>query len=104
MNMMEEIKKNKNKEKDYGDSMKMTEYEKKISFLNRYFVYKKIRNVNTEKVQIEFSDYSPSEIAHNEEETKEAVKIAKMEQKIKPKIRKLNRKLIIESSSTNESM
>jgi len=104
MNMMEEIKKNKNKEKDYGDSMRMTEYEKKISFLNRYFVYKKIRNVNTEKVQIEFSDYSPSEIANNQQETKEAVEIAKMEQKIKPKVRKLNRKLIIESSSTNESM
>jgi hypothetical protein len=99
MNMLEEIKKNKNKEKDYGLASNMTEYEKKISFLNRYFVYKKIRNVNTSKIQIEFSDYNSSEKINDMQETKNAVKIAKETQnKIKPKIRKLNRKLILESS------
>jgi hypothetical protein len=99
MNMIEEIKKNKNKEKDYGNALNMSEYEKKISFLNRYFVYKKIRNVNTEKIQMEFSDYSPSEILNDEKETKQAVEIAKVENKIiKSKVRKLNKKLIIESS------
>jgi hypothetical protein len=99
MNMIEEIKKNKNREKDYGNALNMSEYEKKISFLNRYFVYKKIRNVNTEKIQMEFSDYSPSEIMIDKKETKQAVEIAKLEIKnIKPKVRKLNKKLIIESS------
>ena len=73
MNMLEEIKKNKNKAKDYGDAINMSEYEKKISFLNRYFVYKKIRNVNTEKVQMEFGDYNYSEIEKNNQETNEAV-------------------------------
>jgi hypothetical protein len=53
MNMQEEIKRNKFKEKEYGSALKMNSFEKKISFLNRYFVYKKIRNVNASKVKIE---------------------------------------------------
>lgn len=32
----------------YGSSADMTEDEKRISFLNRYFVFKKVRNVNLE--------------------------------------------------------
>jgi len=98
MNMMEEIKKNKNREKDYGNAMNMTEYEKKISFLNRYFVYKKIRNVNTEKVQIEFSDYNPTELMNNKIDSERAVEAVKKIVTQKPKIRKLNKKLVLESS------
>jgi phosphoribosylformylglycinamidine (FGAM) synthase PurS component len=104
MNMLEEIKKNKNKAKDYGDAINMSEYEKKISFLNRYFVYKKIRNVNTEKVQMEFGDYNYSEIERNNQETNEAVVLSKElekenENKKKRKVRKLARKLILNPST-----
>ena len=53
MNMMDEIKKNKYKMKEYGDAVNMNAYDKKISFLNRYVVYKKIRIVNTAKVVLE---------------------------------------------------
>ena len=95
---MEEIKKNKNREKDYGNAMNMTEYEKKISFLNRYFVYKKIRNVNTEKVQIEFSDYTPTELMNNKIDSERAVEVVKKIVNQKPKVRKLNKKLVLESS------
>jgi hypothetical protein len=99
VNMTEEVKKNKNKEKDYGNALNMTEYEKKISFLNRYFVYKKIRNVNTEKIQMEFGDYNPSEIDNDANESLKAVEIAKQtEKQIKPKIRKINKKLIIDAT------
>ena len=35
---------------EYGAAPKMTSGEKKISFLNRYFVFKKIRDVDAEKV------------------------------------------------------
>jgi hypothetical protein len=102
MNMMEEIKKNKNKSKDYGEALNMSEYEKKISFLNRYFVYKKIRNVNTDKVQMEFSDYNVSEIEQNNEETNVAVAVSKeleKENKKKRKVRKLAKKLILDPST-----
>ena len=30
--------------------MNMNNYEKQISFLNRYFIYKKVRNVDTKIV------------------------------------------------------
>ncbi len=98
MNMEEEVKRNKNRVKDYGNALNMTEYEKKISFLNRYFVYKKIRNVNTEKVQIDFGDYSSTEILNDLDQSKEAVKVAKKTVSNKPKIRKIKTKLILESS------
>ena len=102
MNMMEEIKKNKNKSKDYGEAINMSDYEKKISFLNRYFVYKKIRNVNTDKVQMEFSDYNVSEIEQANEETKAVVAVSKdleKEDKKKRKVRKLGKKLILDPST-----
>jgi hypothetical protein len=80
----------------------MSEYEKKISFLNRYFVYKKIRNVNTDKVQMEFSDYNYSEIEQNNEETKQVVAVSKKFEKDntkKRKVRKLGKKLILDPST-----
>jgi hypothetical protein len=35
---------------DYGTALQMTAGEKTISFMNRYFVFKKVRNVNTEAI------------------------------------------------------
>jgi SAM-dependent methyltransferase len=34
----------------YGQSLNMTENEKTISFLNKYFIFKKVRTVNTENI------------------------------------------------------
>ena len=48
--MIEENKKYKNANKLYGQALDMTNIEKQISFLNRYFVFKKVRNVDAEKV------------------------------------------------------
>ena len=58
MVMLDEMKKNKytGMGSEYGEAKNMTSYEKKISFLNRYFVYKKIRHVNTSKVMIDDND------------------------------------------------
>jgi hypothetical protein len=96
MDMLEEIKKNKFKASDYGSAPNMTSYEKKISFLNRYFVYKKVIEVNAEKVQLELSEYTEMDIERNINDTNAAVKIAKDElKKEKPKVRKLQKKLIL---------
>jgi hypothetical protein len=46
-----------NLNKNYGKAPYMTEPEKKISFLNRYVVYKKHIQVNTDKVVIDLNDY-----------------------------------------------
>jgi mRNA (guanine-N7-)-methyltransferase len=95
-NMLEEIKKNKFKEKDYENAANMTAFERKISFLNRYFVYKKIREVNTEKVELELGEYQEFGIIRNAKETRQAIDVAKDEvERVKPKVRKLSKKLLL---------
>lgn len=93
LNMTEEILKNKFKAKDYEKAPEMTSYEKKISFLNRYFVYKKYTEVNVNKVILELSEYQETEIQRNVKETED---FAEEENKqLKPKVRKLSKKLLL---------
>lgn len=48
--MMDEIDRDRRRETEYGVAPDMTVEEKQISFLNRYFVFRKMRSVNAEKV------------------------------------------------------
>ena len=48
--MNNEIKSKRLRESNIGDALKMTENEKKISFLFNYFIFKKVRNVDAEAV------------------------------------------------------
>ena len=48
--MKSDLARDKRKESDYGTAANMSTEEKRISFMNRYFVFKKMRNVNAEKV------------------------------------------------------
>jgi hypothetical protein len=94
--MMDEIAKNKFKAKDYEKASSMSGYEKKISFLNRYFVYKKIRTVNVDDVELEVGEYADTEISRSAVETKHAQNVAVEEvAAIKPKVRKLSKKLLL---------
>ena len=94
--MLSEIDKNKFKAKDYEQAPFMTEPEKKISFLNRYFIYKKVRIVNTENVELELGEYDQTVAIRDMKDTKHAQTVASEEvQKIKPKIRKLSKKLLL---------
>jgi hypothetical protein len=94
--MENEIKINKFKAKDYGDAPNMTAYEKKISFLNRYFVYKKFMEVEPEKVEIDLGEYEQTEISRDALESVHAQSVAKeQEKKLKPKVRKLSKKLLL---------
>lgn len=52
--MMNESRTSKYKESEYYDALNMSNNEKEISFLNRYFIFKKIRNVDAEKVANSF--------------------------------------------------
>jgi hypothetical protein len=90
--MEQEISRNKNKANDYGLANKMTPGEKRISFLNRYFIFKKIRNVDTESISNSLLDTSKQNEKQNEKEGKEIEK--EIQKKTKPKvIRKLKNKL-----------
>ncbi len=96
LNMLAEISKNKFKAKDYEKAPLMTAYEKKISFLNRYFIYKKIRTVNTENVELELGEYQETAALNNIKDTMQAQEVAIEEnKKNKPKVRKLSKKLLL---------
>ena len=96
INMLDEIKRNKFKADMFGKAPNMTSFEKKISFLNRYFVYKKVRDVNIDKLQLELGEYEEDVINREKEVTKKAVVVEKEEEvKLKPKIKKLSKKLLI---------
>ena len=41
------LMKGKNNEEKYGDASNISKIEKDVSFMNRYFILKKQRNVNT---------------------------------------------------------
>jgi hypothetical protein len=100
MNMLDEISKNKFRAKDYDQAPFMTAPEKKISFLNRYFVYKKIRTVNIENIELELGEYQESASLINANETKEAQIVAMEEvKKLQPKVRKLSKKLLLAAAT-----
>jgi hypothetical protein len=87
--MMNMISKNKNIKNEYGLADKMNSNEKKISFLNRYFVYKKIIHVNAEKIELDSLDESIIEEKREQKKEKEP-------KKIKSKVIKLNKKLVLQ--------
>ena len=96
LNMLEEIAKNKYKAKDYDQAPNMTGYEKKISFLNRYFIYRKIRSVNTENVELDLGEYQESYALKNNQDTQHAQEVAQKEiVKTTAKVRKLSKKLLL---------
>jgi hypothetical protein len=99
MIMMEDIKRNKYKfreNNEYGEAANMNAFEKKISFLNRYFIYKKIRNVNSEKIEIDLEDETDYEKKVDKKETNISVKkMKKDEKKLSPKIKKINKKIVL---------
>jgi len=90
--MKSEIKAGKIKPSDIGQSLKMTPEEKKISFLNKYFVFKKVRDVNAEEVSRVLSGQSLEEVESSKKES--AVLQEVLEETVKPaKVKKLKRKI-----------
>jgi hypothetical protein len=49
-NMNAEVKRHPEKKNNYKHALNMTKNEKYISFFNNYFIYKKIRNVDTQSI------------------------------------------------------
>jgi hypothetical protein len=83
--MVNEVGRDKKTESNYGKALAMTAEEKKISFLNRYFAFRKVRKVNEEKV-MKIMMKNKDEVEEEEELEKAAV-IEK-----KPVIRKISKK------------
>ena len=87
--MEDNVAQNPRMKNDVGQALYMTPEEKRISFMNRYFVFKKVRNVNmTSKVATE-----PETISVQIEE------LEKEETKVKPtKVKKNKKKVVIEKN------
>jgi hypothetical protein len=98
--MMNEIKRDPKKESDYKDASYMRDYEKDISFLNRFFIYKKTSTRNAEKLTKALLDQLPDTIEFEQEGTllaREAVE--KAEEIVKPKAKKLKDKLKLQDAT-----
>jgi hypothetical protein len=99
--MMDEINSNPKKAVDYKDAPSMRKYEKDISFLNRYFVFKKVRTINAEKLTNTILGALPSEYDFEAIETKKAkvaigeAQKAEVVAKEKAKPKALRRKLVL---------
>jgi hypothetical protein len=95
--MQSQIKSKKIKRADLFSAPDMTSDEKKISFLNKYFIFKKIRDVNAEEVSRVMMNESQQQV---EEEKKEEMKIQKeLIKKAGPTVRKIKKKLKIKSKA-----
>jgi hypothetical protein len=98
--MMNTIKKNPDYANDYGTASKMTSYEREISFLNRYFVYKKTHTYNVEKLTKAILEQLPDEYEFEERKTsktREAIKEA--EKELKPKVKNLRKKIMLQEAT-----
>jgi hypothetical protein len=98
--MMNEIKRDPKKESDYKDASYMRDYEKDISFLNRFFIYKKTSTRNAEKLTKALLDQLPDTIEFEQEGTllaREAVE--KAEAVVKPRAKKLKDKLKLQDAT-----
>lgn len=102
--MDDEVKRQPMKKEKYGSALNMTPNEKKISFLNRYFVFKKISHVNAEKIALESIDDTLVEIrkAKQSEKIADTYKKDKKTEKTLEKIKKakpLNKKILLLSAA-----
>jgi hypothetical protein len=102
--MTDEVKRKPHLKKDMGTSLNMNAFDKKISFLNNYFVYKKVRILNAEKVSIDIiQEETPIKKKKKEDHPDAAdtlignVKSKKQKVDVSsgPNIRKINKKLIV---------
>ena len=95
--MREEIKHNRYKAKEYGLAPNMSYYEKRISFMNMYFVYKKIRHVNVDTINLDLAEDSSEKLYEEVVANAEANAVANAEavvpQKSEPKKKSATTKL-----------
>ena len=98
--MVYDVKKNPEKESDYKDALYMRDYEKDISFLNRFFVFKKTSTRNAEKLTKSLLDELPYQEDIEQTGTILARKVVKDTQEIiKPKTKKLREKLKLQEAT-----
>jgi hypothetical protein len=99
--MQTEIKMNPRKNADYKKASFMSPEEKRISFMNRYFVFKKVRNVDVQKMSEVIKTQKIIEEELQEEQIEEIVKETEEAPK-KIKAKKTSKKITLKKFNTPE--
>jgi hypothetical protein len=103
--MEREVSQRPEKQVEYKEALYMTDYEKKISFLNRYFVFKKMSTRNAEKLTIALlsgNDAPEEEPVETKVEVEPVAKELPQNPK-KPKVTQLKKKLrLVEATEAQE--
>ena len=97
--MKHRIKSRRLRPADIGTAMDMTSDEKKVSFLNKYFIFKKIRDVNAEeveKIQLNIGREAEKELTKTNEALADVVQEVQSD---KPKVKKLNKKMKLKKAT-----
>ena len=93
--MESELKSRRIRQSNIGSASKLSTDEKKISFLNSYFIFKKVRQVNAEQVSRMLIDRSPqAEAEISRDESKINLVLSKSRVK-RPRVKKIARKIKI---------
>ena len=90
--MQHRIKSRQLRKPDIGTALNMTSDEKKVSFLNKFFIFKKIRDVDAaavEKIQLNLNKEQEKTTAETNKELGEVVKNPVNEDK--PRVKKLGK-------------
>jgi hypothetical protein len=94
--MNTELKTKRIRRSDIGTASQMNHYEKEISYLNKYFIFKKVREVNAETVSKTLINESPQ----HGDETKQTVEAVTTDV---PKVKKRKKKIKIRAPKEEES-
>tara|TARA_B100001063_G_scaffold59787_1_gene54007 strand:- start:2312 stop:4969 length:2658 start_codon:yes stop_codon:yes gene_type:complete len=102
------------KEVDIGSSMKMTSEEKQISFLNRYFIFKKVREVDADSVSLDVKSFKELNIVDSstkdddtkkEKDDKDKKEDDKQDDKQdEKKVKKIKKKLLLKTKTKKEEV
>ena len=102
-NIMEEELDNKRiRLTNIGTANKMNSAEKEISFLNNYFIYKKIRNPNAKEIAINFMSKTLEQ--EEEEEKQTDLSVDSTIPKISRQVKKYKKKLTLPSTNITKKI
>jgi hypothetical protein len=92
--MENEVERNFRARSDYGKALSMTSDEKWVSFMNRYFVFRKVHHVDAEKIYKQFVSKQMVEDVAKDLEQSDLSK-PEITDVAKPKAKKLGKKIIL---------
>ena len=79
--------------KQIGKALQMSTAEKKISFLNNYFIFKKVRNVDSKQLSLDMADESNFQVDLDTIDTQKAQTALVIKPKKKSRVKKLKKKV-----------